>query len=312
LPLGAPPPARTMVRQDGAMPARAVIDSDGGGAFTIRVNGSAALHRLPSRFVSYTMDAGSLAHFAQYKAEVWDDPLTRALARHLAPAIFRLGGTEEDYTEYNFEATPGDGTSCAHLLPVPTRTCAHLNGTKLDTIAAFARAVGWDLVWGINVGTARDATTNAWDPSQFAALLAHARRVNLSFYGLELGNEPDLMCVGPHNERYSCHHPPPNTSWGSVRAISPAQLADDYTKFRGTPIWSLQLLTRVDLRRVCFSRAWASHRDSARTRRAAGGARRRQRRCGRPRALRTALLAQPLAAARRLLVASLLYACPVR
>ena len=190
------------------------------------------LNTLPAQFVSFTMDAGAAAHWSTFKHEFWDDPLSRALAAGLAPAIFRFGGTTEDYTKYVMSDSL-ESKDCSPLLPSPTRPCITLNSTQLDAMAAFAQSAGWDLVFGANVGTSR-STTNEWDPTQLAALLRYASNANITFRGLELGNEPDLMChhgEGADREIYSCHHAPPNSSWPDVRAITPGQLAKDYSKF---------------------------------------------------------------------------------
>ena len=201
-------------------------------SYKVIIDGCQPLHSLPSRFVSFTMDAGAVAHWWKMKSDFWQNELAIGLAKHLAPAVFRFGGTSEDYTLYDFSQSSASA-QCELPLPSPTHGCTKLNATQFDTIAGFARTVGWDFVYGANVGTERDPDSNHWVSDGLASLLQHAAKVaNVTFYGLELGNEPDLMCVGPAGERYSCGHPPDGQDWKYEHAISPAQLASDYAAFR--------------------------------------------------------------------------------
>lgn len=180
------------------------------------------------RFMAFTMDASSTSQWSTFEHEVWRDPLTRALAAHLSPAYFRFGGTEGDYTLYDFGSERRAGEDTAAAPPTPYRQV--LNATVFDAIAEFARASSWDFIFGANVLLDRSKSSDTWEDSHLKTLLAHASSANMSFAGFELGNEPDLMCKGTHGERFSCHHAPPNVSEAG-QAISPEQEAADFEAF---------------------------------------------------------------------------------
>ena len=199
-------------------------------ATRVIIDGSTALHRLPDTFISFTMEATTAS---SYDLDLWGNKQLQALASHLAPSVLRFGGIAQDHMAYNFERREGGDVPCRAL--EPQKDCVMLRAEHLQGIVDFTKSAGWDLVFGLNVATARDANTDEWDPSELDDLIrqSDSDRANVRYYGLELGNEPDHMCKVPGGDRFCCGHPPTEAMGDEmVVAVTPQQLASDYKHFR--------------------------------------------------------------------------------
>lgn len=198
----------------------------------VNVNGSKVLSEVSKSFVSFTMDAGMTRSWGTKRTSFWYNTLARNLAKHLAPAYFRYGGTGEDYTKYSF------------TMPVPDDDRGDItdvmNTTEFDGLVDFAKAAGWDLVYGVDLldrTKEKDPSKTKWRSAQFETLLEYVKRKYDGNYdavaGWELGNEPDLKCVGKKDGvGFSCHHPPKNESKPFLQAVSPQQLIADVVAFK--------------------------------------------------------------------------------
>ena len=199
-------------------------------ATRVMIDGSTALHRLPETFVSFTMEA-SIA--SSYDLDLWGNKQLQALASHLAPSVLRFGGVSQDHMAYDFERREGGDVPCSAL--EPQQDCVMLRAEHLQGIVDFTKSAGWDLVFGLNVATARDPNTDEWDPAELDDLIwqSDPDRVNARYYGLELGNEPDHMCKVPSGERFCCGHAPTQAMEDEMEvSMTPQQLASDYKHFR--------------------------------------------------------------------------------
>ena len=194
------------------------------------------LHKLPETFISFTMEP-SIA--SSYDLDLWEDKQLQALASHLAPSVMRFGGIDQDRTTYDFGIRER-GERCARLQPsdfYEERDCLIMEGEQLKGIVDFTKAVGWDLVFGLNLATAR-SDIDEWIPEELEDLIwqSDPHRANASYFGLQLGNEPDLKCKVPGvNLRFACgRHPDIDTVLEDqmVIAVTPQQLASDYKRFR--------------------------------------------------------------------------------
>ena len=208
------------------------------------IDGSTVLHNLPDTFISFTMEPSTES---SYDLRLWHDPQLRALASHLAPAVMRFGGNAQDYTTYEFGRRES-GEPCARLEPdenerldfAGPNDCVKLNDEHLQGIVDFTKAAGWDLVLGINLMTARGEEgsdkDDEWVPDELDDLIwqSDPQRANVSYYGLELGNEPDIKCKIPGERmRFACGQPPDTVDKSKmVIAVAPHRLAADYKRFR--------------------------------------------------------------------------------
>jgi len=159
------------------------------------------------------MDAGSNAHYDVFVDTFWENERMRTLARHLSPARFRFGGTEEDYTWY------GDGDI---VLPNKLR----LNRTMFLSMLNFSDAANFDFIFGVNAISQR-TETNEWNYTNFENFLGEIPKDRLvDIHGFELSNEPDLKCVFK-TLFYDCNRPPSNVS-EPTNVVSPRQLGHDF------------------------------------------------------------------------------------
>jgi heparanase 1 len=204
------------------------------------IDGSTVLHVLCDTFISFTMEPSTAS---SYDLKLWEDKQLRALASHLTPAVMRFGGVAQDYTTYEFGRRES-GEPCARLEPdenehldfAGENDCVKLNNEHHQGIVDFTKAAGWDLVFGLNLITARGENDDEWIPDELDDLIwqSDPNRANVSYYGLELGNEPDRICKVPGERmRFACGHPPDTVNKDQmVIALAPEKMASDYNLFR--------------------------------------------------------------------------------
>ena len=113
-----------------------------------------------------------------------DNPRLRRLARAMAPAYLRVGGSEGDVAVYDIP--PG---TCAKS-GVDPAFC--LTAERWTEVTEFAAATGLKVAFGLNImyGRGKDHK-GAWDPSNAVALLEYTAAHNLTVGGFEMGNEKE-------------------------------------------------------------------------------------------------------------------------
>lgn len=114
-----------------------------------------------------------------------DDTVLIRLYRLLSPhGLIRIGGNVSDHTRYEEK-----GVSQAHT----ERETTVINHRDLVRFAAFARATGWRVMWGLNLGTGSPEAAAAE-----AAAVAQALGPALGSF--QVGNEVDLQ--GHYQHKY--------------------------------------------------------------------------------------------------------------
>ncbi|AHH95700.1 glycosyl hydrolase family 79 C-terminal domain-containing protein [Kutzneria viridogrisea] len=93
------------------------------------------------------------------------------LFRLLGPSVLRIGGNLVDIVNWNPKGAGGSATEVAR--------------PDVVRLAAFLRATGWQVIYGINLKT--NTPANAADEAQFAA-----RTLGSSLLAFEIGNEPNF------------------------------------------------------------------------------------------------------------------------
>jgi len=125
------------------------------------------------------------------------DPRNIALARTMAPAYLRIGGTSADNVTYDMSMPPedppyipssrGDDTPDAQIIPHAT-----LNATDWDAVNAFASAAGWEIVFGLNIFDGWEDGDRSWNATRSIALMNYTKTKGYPVVGWEIGNEPNL------------------------------------------------------------------------------------------------------------------------
>jgi hypothetical protein len=127
------------------------------GDVALSVDVSAPTNTVDERYVCYNVDTGSLYNGADFA-----DKKLRTLTAQLGPSIIRIGGTAVD-SSYYFPETPylvGQVNDC----PACGSGASAIGNEMLDTIWAFARATGMDLLWDVN-GEMTRVGTGPWLPA---------------------------------------------------------------------------------------------------------------------------------------------------
>jgi Glycosyl hydrolase family 79, N-terminal domain len=158
----------------------------------LTVDTSVVRHRIPASYVSFNLDWHlDSEEWPSWKAcSIMNMSLTEPnlifLAKSLAPAVLRVGGSEGDLVIYE---TPGK--------PCPANTTFCLTMTRWAEIQTFVAATGLDLAFGLNAMAGRVNASNpnatchtcSWDPTNTRDFLAYTAENNYKVKYLEFGNE---------------------------------------------------------------------------------------------------------------------------
>ena len=113
-----------------------------------------------------------------------------ALCRTLGPGVFRIGANNVDSTFFKREDAPPLESMQDNKYVTDPRT---IGPKSVDAFFDFARAVGWKVIYGVNLG--------ANDPVMAADEAAYAWQVGAKeIIAIEIGNEPNLYSKGPKRE----------------------------------------------------------------------------------------------------------------
>ena len=113
-----------------------------------------------------------------------------ALCRTLGPGVFRIGANNVDSTFFKREGAPPLESMQDNKYVTDPRT---IGPKSVDAFFDFARAVGWKVIYGVNLG--------ANDPVMAADEAAYAWKVGAKeIIAIEIGNEPNLYSKGPKRE----------------------------------------------------------------------------------------------------------------
>ena len=112
------------------------------------------------------------------------------LCRTLGPGVWRIGANNVDSTFYKADANPPLESMQDNRYVTDPRT---IGPKSVDAFFDFARATGWKVIYGVNLG--------ANDPQMAAAEAAYALKVGAKeILAIEVGNEPNLYPKGPKRE----------------------------------------------------------------------------------------------------------------
>jgi hypothetical protein len=139
-------------------------------AVTVAIDYEAAGTPIPSDFIGLSYESAILADAAYFSV---DNTSVLGLVSRLGPnGVLRIGGNTSERTVWR----PGGE-------PVPPGMIA-LTPASIDRLAAFLRAVGWKLIYGLNLARGT--------PELAAAEAAYvARAVSANLLAFQIGNEPD-------------------------------------------------------------------------------------------------------------------------
>lgn len=112
--------------------------------------------------------------------------LVRSLGRS---GVIRVGGNTSDFSRY----APGGPA-------VSSPKASAITAADLHDLGGFLQATGWQLIWGLNLGSERspENLANALDEAE-----AVVKYVGPHLLAIEIGNEPDLFSVEHRPKPYA-------------------------------------------------------------------------------------------------------------
>jgi hypothetical protein len=150
-----------------------------------------------ARYISFAVDLAQVTggtFWSQAPHAVGNAPVARydftrhrlrLLAQALAPAYLRIAGTAANQTYYDM--TP--------VSAPPTGYKLVLTKSEWDGVNQFARALGLQVVLGINAGTGPRDAGGAWVPDNARQLLQYTTAMHYPLAAVEFGNEPNLFAI---------------------------------------------------------------------------------------------------------------------
>jgi heparanase 1 len=110
----------------------------------------------------------------------------RNLARGLAPAYLRIGGTAADWTVYRMD-------DAAASAPLPAGARWSLSRRRWDEVNQFARDVDFRVMFTLNAGASARTADGGWDPSNARELIRYSQQRGYPIDVWELGNEANAF-----------------------------------------------------------------------------------------------------------------------
>lgn len=141
----------------------------------IHLDPSTVISKIPDDFLGLGYETSAVAQPGFFSAK---NARMIRLYQNLSPhGLIRIGGNVSDHTRFIPDGTAASKTE---------RDVTIINQTNLNDLADFARATGWRVMWGLNLGTGtkEDAADEA---------VAVDRALGNNLQSFEIGNEVDLM-----------------------------------------------------------------------------------------------------------------------
>jgi hypothetical protein len=169
---------------------------------TVTVDQDHPGYKIPSRFEGLSYETELLAASPDFLNE--NNAVLIQLIKNLGDGILRIGGNSSD--KINWTGDVRTANTADHSLTT----------TDIDHLSAFSRAIGWPVVFGLNLAD--------YDPGKAAneaKYVCNSLKENL--YTLQFGNEPDVFRLGPRASTYNFKNY--QAEWNSyltdVRKVAP-------------------------------------------------------------------------------------------
>jgi len=174
------------------------------GAVVIRLDPDRRLRSIPADFMGLSYEISSVAVPGLLSA---DNRSYVQLVRNLGQqGVIRVGGNTSDFSSYRAAGTPQS---------LPRGTV--VNAENIRQLRGFLDAIGWKLIWGLNLGS--DGLDNAVEEAR-----AVANAMGDRLLALQVGNEPDLFKNGGHRAGtydYAAWHAEYRRFKSAIRATLP-------------------------------------------------------------------------------------------
>ena len=142
-----------------------------------------ASHVVSDQFLSVTIDAGSVR-------SNWDGLDLKSqrvinMGKALAPAMLRIGGTEQDFVLFNTSNRVKNQYQVQPSVGSPVNFT--MNASQWNAINKYALVTGWDIVFGLNVFLRNPWPGGDWDTTNAEKLMKYTESKGYKV-NWELGN----------------------------------------------------------------------------------------------------------------------------
>ena len=164
----------------------------------IQVDPGTVVSRIPPDFIGFGYETSAVAETNYFSA---DNTTLVRIYRNLTPhGLIRIGGIISDHAKYVPDGTPVVQTMSGTTV---------FNQANLQALGGFARATGWHVMWGLNLGTGSPAEAVA------EALAVHAA-LGRSLHSFQIGNEVEALRPG-----YAAYHADYLGYQAAIRVVLP-------------------------------------------------------------------------------------------
>jgi len=141
----------------------------------VRLDPSTVLSRISPDFMGFGYETSAVAQSNYFSAK---NAALVQLYRQLSPhGLIRIGGNVSDHTRFE-----PDGIAAART----EREVTVINNASLKNLGDFARATGWKVIWGLNLGSGSKEEAARESVAVEAALGAN-------LHSFQIGNEVDAL-----------------------------------------------------------------------------------------------------------------------
>ena len=132
-----------------------------------------SIFRVSEKYLSICLDA----HILTDPSWTIDSFPARAvnMAKALAPAMLRVGGTQGDQLVFN-----------KSLIGLPKKVEYQMSPSQWDALNEFTKNVGWDFIFGLNI-LLNKPNSSLWDPANAKELFEYTKSKGYKV-NWELGN----------------------------------------------------------------------------------------------------------------------------
>jgi hypothetical protein len=171
-------------------------------AITVAIKQNSPGHTISPFFEGLSYETGIFNDNIDFLNE--NNTVLIQLIKNLGPGVLRIGGNSSDIVEWT--GTPRSANTPAGVLTT----------TDIDHLAAFSKAVGWPVLFGLNLGKYNPDTA-----AREALYVSKVLKDNL--YALQSGNEPDGFKVRarPSNYVFADYQREWNDYFGAVKKRVP-------------------------------------------------------------------------------------------
>lgn len=136
---------------------------------TVSVDLEHASRTVSDQFLSVTIDSNSIK-YNLYNLDLKSERMIN-IAKALAPAMLRVGGTEQDFLIFSKKEEHDYQNYTVEQEVKDDQKNFTMSASQWDTINQYVQAAGWDIVFGLNVFLRTSWPQGDWDTTNAEQLM---------------------------------------------------------------------------------------------------------------------------------------------